>query len=109
MKQFLLVETNDSRLILVDDGLGFQNLIDNFSKDGLNPRVKFVNDYFSAIKFVTGGKSLYSYFLIARKNKLLGIVHTKRTRLTSETYVDFQWSAPVSKDEAQRYFVQEGD
>lgn len=105
MKQFLLLETNDARIALVDDGLGFQNFIEK-----TNARVKFVNDYFSAIKFVTGKKfGSSSYFLIGRNNKVLGIVHTRRTRLAGDDYDDFQRCGPVSKDEAQRYFSKEAD
>ena len=107
MKQFLLLETNDARIALVDDGLGFQNFIEK-----TNSRVKFVNDYFSAIKFVTGGNFKFgssSYFLIGRNNKVLGIVHTRRTRLAGDDYDDFQRCGPVSKDEAQRYLSKEVD
>lgn len=106
MKQFILLETNDARIALVDDGLGFQNFIEK-----TNARVKYVNDLFSAIKFIAYRKFDSSpYFLIGRKNKMLGVVHIHiRTRLPGYVYDEFQWRGPVSKDEAYHFFSKEAE
>lgn len=106
MKNFYVLDTIDSRITLFVDELEFQNFKENLFKQGMNPKSKLVSDYFSAIKFVADGKFKYtsSYFMIGRNNKAFGFVRTLRPRLTGETYKDYQWSVPVSKDEAQRYF-----
>lgn len=111
MKNFYVLDTFDSRIVLFVDDLEFQNFKENLSEAGMNPKAKLVNDYFSAIKFVTDAKFKYStsYFMIGRNNKVFGFVRTLRPRLTGETYKDYQWSVPVSKDEALRYFSKEAD